>query len=340
VNSIKIVAKLVVAIAVIIVLILAGFRGAAAIRETQTVENLVPPNGKFVQTSFGQVHVSIWGDEANPPVLFTHGMAAWGQLWTEVAKDISSKGYRVIAIDQAPFGLSDNDNRDFTRSAQADRLMQTLKGLGISKAILVGHSYGGGVALEAALRYPKFFAGMVLVCPVTGLMTATTNDQKKNLPFLLQFPFLVEMGISATATNPLITRQLLARFMYRKDMVTDAQIAILQEPLARKNMTSAMASWFVQFMSPDPNALSEDRNLTASNLVPIELIWGEKDNVTPIAQGVDLAQLLKVSHFKRMPEVGHMPQLEEPNLFSEALLQSLQRIQSIPFTASLRGITN
>jgi pimeloyl-ACP methyl ester carboxylesterase len=337
VKAIKIVAKLIAAIVVIIVLILAGFRGAAAFRETQTVESLAPANGKFVETSYGKIHVSIWGDEANPPVLFTHGMAAWGQLWTEVAKDISSKGFRVITIDQAPFGLSDSDNRDFTRSAQADRLMQTLKGLGISQAILVGHSYGGGVALEAALRYPELFSGMVLVCPVTGLMAERTTAEKQSKPFLLQYPFIVETGIAATATNPLITRQLLARFMYRKDMVTDEQVAILQRPLARKNMTSAMASWFVQFMSPDARALSEDRNLTAANQVAVELIWGEKDNVTPIAQGVDLAQLLKVSHFKRMPEVGHMPQLEEPKLFSEALLQSLQRIQSMPFTASLRG---
>jgi hypothetical protein len=109
----KLIAKTVAGLFLLVAVILAGFRLTAYFRETMPPESLVPANGRFVSTSFGKIHVSIWGNDQDPAVLMTHGMAAWGQLWRDVAEDLVAKGYRVIALDQAPFGLSDNENRDY-----------------------------------------------------------------------------------------------------------------------------------------------------------------------------------------------------------------------------------
>jgi pimeloyl-ACP methyl ester carboxylesterase len=221
--------KFLLVLLALVVLCLAGFRIAAGLRETETAESLAPDNGRFVDTDYGKIHVSLWGDETAPPVLFTHGMAAWGGLWRDVAEHVAGQGYRVIALDQAPFGFSDNQNRDFSRTAQADRLKQVLDGLGISKVYLVGHSYGGGVTLEAALRYPVQISGLVLVCPVTGLMDAPEQGPgpAKALPFRMNVPALVETGVAASATNTLVTGPLMASFMHNTEMMTPEHVATI-----------------------------------------------------------------------------------------------------------------
>lgn len=99
-----------------------------------------------------------------------------------------------------------------------------------------------------------------------------------------------------------------------------------------------MASWFTQFMAGDPKAMSAQRDLVKANAVPAELIWGEMDAVTPIAQGEDLAALMNIKQFARMPGIGHMPQLEDPAAFKVLLTESLQRLSAGTYSGwSLRG---
>lgn len=309
-------------------LTLTGFRAAAHFRETHEAAALAPANGAFAETSYGKVHVSYWGEPAGKPVVMTHGMAAWGGLWKLTGEALAARGYRVIALDQAPFGFSDSANPDFSRSAEAKRLLEAVKALNIEKPLLVGHSYGGGVALEAALLAPEAFEGLVLVCPVTGLFGQKPGavPQMAQLPLPLRPQVVRELFISATAANPLLTKFLMAKFMHRKDMITTDQIATLQLPLQRRGATRAMALWFQQFIEGDPSALSAARVEAAKLRVPTELIWGEEDSVTPIAQGEDLAPLVKAAQFKRIPGIGHMPQIEDPAMFNSALIEALERL--------------
>ena len=64
----------------------------------------------------------------------THGMAAWGGLWKLTGEALAARGYRVIALDQAPFGFSDSGNPDFSRSAEAKRLLEAVEVAGHRKA--------------------------------------------------------------------------------------------------------------------------------------------------------------------------------------------------------------
>jgi pimeloyl-ACP methyl ester carboxylesterase len=318
---------------VLAALTLAGFRAAAVLRETGEAADLAPANGAFADTSFGKVHVSYWGNAAGTPVIMTHGMAAWGGLWKLTAEALAGRGYRVIALDQAPFGFSDSGNPDFSRSAEANRLLEAVKSLGIEKPLLVGHSYGGGVALEAALLAPEMFQGMVLVCPVAGLFGQEPGavPVKTQLLLPLRPQFMRELMISATAANPLLTKFLMAKFMHRKDAITPDQIKTLQLPLQRRGATRAMALWFKQFIEGDPSARSARREEAAKLALATELIWGEEDTVTPIIQGEDLAPLLKARQFRRIPGIGHMPQIEDPSVFNSALAEALDRLGTTQF---------
>jgi len=296
-----------------------AFQLNARLTERKSANELTPDNGRFINTQLGRTHVTEWGRAEAPPIVMTHGMAAWGGLWEDTAIYLGENGYRVIAIDLPPFGFSDRAVKDFSRSYQAKRLAATTQAMGLTQYFLVGHSYGGGVAMEAALRYPDQIAGLILVCPVMNMTPGDEKAVKASIPLPLRFNWLSEMLVSATITNPWLTGFLTKRFMHQTQALTERHIEILQRPMERAGNTSHMVTWLQQFLSGDPDAKSRRKVFLKELKPPLSLIWGTMDTVTPIEQGNALAQVIKPVRFKRLDDIGHMPQLETPSFSSELL---------------------
>ena len=311
----------------VLVIGLVVFRVNALLQENRSAADLKPDNGEFIETSEGTMHVTIWGGGNAMPVVMTHGMAAWGGLWEETGLALAANGYRVIAIDQPPFGFSDREDRTFSRSAQAARLNALAEAMQLDRYLLVGHSYGGGVALETALRFPEKITGLVLVCPVINLAEHGARPTPRPVPLPLRFAWLGETLVAATITNPFMTAFLAKRFMYRKAALTDRHVKILQRPMKLRGNTSYMTVWLQQFFATDETAVSRDRTRLGEASMPISFIWGERDTVTPIAQGEELSAILSPKLFKRLSDTGHMPQLESPALFNEYLQAALEALR-------------
>ncbi|MDF2373810.1 MAG: alpha/beta hydrolase [Rhizobiaceae bacterium] len=322
----KLVFKICSVLLIVALAVLGGFRLHAWQQEAKSADQMAPTNGKFVETPYGKIHVSIWGEADGQPIVMTHGMAAWGGLWEETAITLAKNGYRVIAVDQAPFGFSDRDDTDFSRSRQAQRIASLVSAMGLQNYILVGHSYGGGVAAETALRSPDQLSGLVLICPVMVLAGEGDDIVKNTVPFPLNVPWLAEVLVSATITNPLLTGFLTRQFMHQKDALTARHVEILQRPMALKGNTEHMVIWLGQFLAGDPTAFSRQRENLSKLKMPVALIWGEQDQVTPIRQGEELAKIINLSSFIKLKNIGHMPQLEAPERFSKALLDSIEAI--------------
>lgn len=306
--------------------ILAGFRLNAWLQERHEVADLLPANGMMVETSMGAMHVSQWGPQDGQPVILTHGMAAWGGLWREIAGKLAMDGYRVLAVDQPPFGFSDRDNIDFSRTSQARRIKEMAAKLDLRDYLLVGHSYGGGIAMEAAIIDRLNLKGLVLVCPVMALVPEGSRAMPGEVPFVLRQGWLAEPLISASVTNPFLTGFLTKQFMHRKDSLTDAHIATLQRPMTLEGNTGYMVEWLQQFLKGDPSALSRRRGNLANFDKPVALVWGEEDTVTPIALGEELFAIMSPRAFYRMEEIGHMPQLEAPENFANLLKNALRKV--------------
>ena len=311
---------------VLILILLATFRLNAVLQETSTAQQLRPENGRFVETAEGKLHVTVWGDDDVMPIVMTHGMAAWGGLWEETAAALTAEGYRVIGVDQPPFGFSARDDEDFSRVRQAARLAALAEAMGLEGYLLVGHSYGGGVAMETALRHPERIRGLVLVCPVINLAADGTDTEDGSVPLPLRQAWLGETLVAATVTNPFLTRFLTRRFMHRGEALTARHVEILQRPMRLYGNTRYMTVWLQQFLAGDPKARSRDRAALEAADLPVSFIWGEMDTVTPIAQGEELEDILSAKSFRRLPETGHMPQLERPGLFNKALMDALSAL--------------
>lgn len=270
--------------------------------------------------------VQVKGPDTGVPVVLIHGTAAWSELWRGTIDFLAGNGYRVIALDLPPFGFSDRPaDRNYTRSAQAERIRGVLDGLKIDKAILVGHSFGGGATVETVMRYPERVRGLVLVAAAVGLpQPGETPAQPSPLVMgLLGTPIIAETLVAATVTNPLLTRRLLAMMLAKHEAATPQLAAVLARPMTLKSSTPDFAVWLRFFLSPDTAATSARREAFGRIGARTRLIWGDLDTLTPLDQGKDLERLIPGARMQVLGGVGHIPQIEDPAAFRPALAQAL-----------------
>ena len=302
-------------------MVIVAFRLAASIRETRTRVELAPPTGHLVPTRSGGVFVQEKGPAGGIPVLLFHGTAAWSELWRHTSDALAAAGFHVIALDLPPFGFSDRPG-SYTRADQAARIKDVLDQLKAAPAIIVGHSFGAGAATELAMRYPERARALVLVDAALGLIAAPSDA-----PWVIQPKWIREILVSLSITNPVATKTLLEMLIAKKERALPEFVAILQRPIAQRNSTAAIADWLYYFLGSDRDAISADRNAYARMKAPVAILWGDKDNITPLEQALDLRTLLPPpTSLTLLPGLGHIPQIEDPDAFNDALLRTLGKL--------------
>lgn len=312
--------RLVAIVLIAVVVVLTVFRMSAALRETQTADAAAPQNGSFVSTAMGRVFVSTTGPASGQPVILVHGSGAWGGLWGETSAMLAAHGYRAIALDLPPFGFSDRPvSQDYSRSTQARRILALADAMHLDQPIIVGHSFGGGPALEAAMLAPTRFQRIVLVDPALGIDAPVAP-----LPFYLKSQVVRGALVSAAITNPLLTKRMLQTLIHRKDRALPNYVAVLQQPLDRQGTTDAIAAWLPFLMQTDALALSARSANYRRIALPLSIIWGDRDTVTPLDQLAQLQALVPDAPIALLDDIGHIPQVEDPETFQAALEVALK----------------
>ena len=306
----------------LIAAILGSLRLAAQFRETEAAATAAPADGKFVESGRGRMFVMDPGPADGIPVVLFHGTAAWSKLWWRTTAALKNDGYRPIVPDLPPFGYSERRG-GYTRFEQASRIDGMMTTLGAGRAIIVGHSFGAGAALEYVLRHPERTIGLVLVDAALGL-----TQEPSDAPAFLENGPLREIVVSATATNPLATRFLLSKLIYRKEAANSETLDILKAPMHVAGTTSHIADWLLYFTGSDRSALSSSRNAVSGIKVPVAMIWGDRDDVTPLAQANDFRSLVPSASLKVLNGVGHIPQIEDPDAFNAALIDAVREVVS------------
>lgn len=323
----RFVGRLVLGLALIALVLLVVLRGAAAWRESLPQDAGLPSDGRLVETPSGRIYVEEHGEVDAPAILLVHGSVGWSGLWRNTMSALSREGYRAIAFDLPPMGWSDRSTAaDFGRVAQAKRVADLARALD-AQPIIVAHSFGAGPALEAALREPELFSGIIVV---SGAMALGGHDREATLPLPLRSGTIREMAVSATVANPPAMRPLLRQFLHRKEGATDAVIAVLNEPMRRDGTTPAVAAWLPSLLLPPRDALSTRPEEIAQLDIPAALIWGDRDRATPLEQGRALEAALPDAPLTVLTEIGHIPQIEDHAGFISALLGALSHVSRAP----------
>lgn len=140
----------------------------SASRYTSKVEKDVPPLGRLVSANDTDVHVIERGDKASPPVLMIHGASANAREFSWTLSPLLEADTHVLMADRPGHGYSGRPKNAEKLEVQATQMAGLLDAIVPGKkAVIVGHSFGGAVALRLALDHPEKVSSLVLIAPVT-----------------------------------------------------------------------------------------------------------------------------------------------------------------------------
>ncbi|MHA6288233.1 alpha/beta fold hydrolase [Maricaulis sp. CAU 1757] len=161
---------IVIVVLVLAVLVTLASLGAAVFsaRVARKVEATAPPAGEFCEVEGGHIHFVEKGE--GPPLVMIHGLGGNLHNFTYALVDRLAADHRVIAIDRPGCGYSRRAEDRLARiPEQARMIAEFLDKQGIAKALIVGHSLGGAIALSLALHHPEKTAGLALISPLVSL---------------------------------------------------------------------------------------------------------------------------------------------------------------------------
>jgi len=252
---------------------------------------------------------------SGPPILLIHGITSSSRTWKAVMPRLAAE-YTVIAPDLLGHGRSSKPKGDYSLGAYASGIRDLLVALDLPKANVVGHSLGGGIAMQFAYQFPDRVSRLVLVD--TGgigrevnpaLRAATLPGAEYVLPLLFT-PTLHDAGLKV--------RSFLAGIGLRgsADVEGVAEgFASLTEADARRAFLHTVRS----VIDPTGQRVSAADRLYLTRDIPSLIVWGDHDRIIPPSHA-DLAHdLMPGSRLEIFPGAGHFPFNDDPVRFVEVL---------------------
>ena len=270
-----------------------------------------------------------------PVILLIHGITGNAKQWDQVIPMLAER-YTVVAPDLLGHGESAKPRGDYSLGAYAASIRDLLVALGHRRATVVGHSLGGGIAMQFAYEYPPFAERLVLVSSggigreVHMLLRASTLPGSEIvLPLIAHSRIL---GIGG------VVGQLLDRIGLRAgpDLAEMARgYASLGDAEARMAFIHTMRA----VLDAGGQRVSATDRLYLTSMLPSLVIWGRRDPLIP-AKHADIArELMPGTKVELFDDAGHFPQLHEPFRFARTLIDFVESTEPAEFeftTADLK----
>lgn len=265
-------------------------------------EQINPPTGRFVEVNGVRLHYVERGTGA--PVVLLHGNGSMVRDFELSGLiDLAAKEYRVVAFDRPGFGHSERPRGNvWTPGAQADVIAHALAKLGISRAVVLGHSWGASVAVAMGVRHPALAQSLVLA---SGYYYPSPRfDAVASL-----VPSLPLVGdVLSHTVSPLFSRAiwpLALRKIFGPQPIPAKFGAFPKEMAVRPSQIEAAVDE-VAMMVPEAFAMREQY----TNLrMPIVIVAGDEDRLIDTeSQSARLHAMLPHSSFHRIRGHGHMIQ--------------------------------
>jgi pimeloyl-ACP methyl ester carboxylesterase len=264
-------------------------------------------------------------------VILLHGIAGSFDTWNEVLPALGKKCY-AIAPDLLGHGRSAKPRGDYSLGAYATGVRDLMEALEIPSATIVGHSLGGGIAMQFAYQFPKRCRRLVLVdsgglgpevtpflraatLPGAGLVVSAITSERARMAGRAAWRRLQQAGVGYRQSARSIANHLFS----------------LQDAAARRAFVATARSvidWRGQRVD------ATDRLYLAGHL-PTMIVWGRRDRFIPIRHGAAAHGMIPGSRFEVFEEAGHFPHEEEPERFSQLLLEFIEGTEAAEISVEL-----
>lgn len=248
------------------------------------------------------------------PVLLIHGFGASTFTWRHIAPALAER-HRVIAVDLKGFGQSDKPfDESYSVFDQAGLLAQLIEDQDLRNLTLVGHSFGGGVALVLALEADGRLKGRI-----KKLVLLDTIAYRQDIPVffrMLDTPVFSHLGVRMVP--PAMQARIALRIAYLDNSkIGDEEVEMYAAPLRTAAGKHAIIHSARQIM---PEGLEQIAERYRSITLPTLIAWCDHDRIVPLDVGLKLRRTLPNARLRIVESCGHLPQEEQP----EATLALIQ----------------
>jgi pimeloyl-ACP methyl ester carboxylesterase len=250
---------------------------------------------------------------SGPVLLMVHGMGGSSQNWRAVIEPLA-RDHTVIVPDLPGHGQSAPGGGDYSVGGLAAGLRDLLLVLGHERATLVGHSLGGGVAMQFAYQFPEIVERLVLV---------SSGGLGPEVSLLLRAAALPGAGAFIAATAPLVQRLggglRRAEGHGRRPNTDVAEVVHGYGLLAARERRAAFLATVRSVIGIGGQRVSAVDRLYLAEAVPVLIVWGARDRLVPVHHGEQAHRDIPGSRLEIFEDAGHLPQLEEPSRFVAVL---------------------
>ena len=284
----------------------------------QTALRDYPPSGQLVMVDGTRMHAVVRGE--GPDVVLIHGASGSARDFTFDLMDRLATDWRVIAIDRPGFGWSDLPDADPDLGVQARLIRGTAQALGAEQPVVLGHSYGGAVALRWALDYPDDIAALVPLSAASQTWETDLPTLYKVLTNPLGDFFVVPL---ATAFVPESYVEGVVDEVFEPNPAPEGYAEHFGPEMTLRRVTMRTNAW-------QRKALKEElRQMIPAYPtldLPVEIVHGMADTTVGISiHSEPLASQIPGATLTRLEGVGHMPHHADPDAVIAAITRAAER---------------
>lgn len=290
--------------------------------DTQTIDSararIPKPTTESATIHGHEIRYQVAG--SGPVLLMLHGMAASSYTWKHVLPELARR-YTIVAPDLLGHGETAKPRGEYSLGAQANMLRDLLALLGHERATFIGHSYGGGVAMQLAYQFPDRCDRLVLVGSgglgqeVSALLRILTLPGADQLFPLVCSSSLRNAGNRVAAWG--------ARHGLRASPVVE-EIWRSYSSLAETDGRSAFFRTLRAVIDHEGQSVSAADRLYLTSHVPTMIVWGNEDAIIPVSHAHDAHEAIPGSRLHLFEDSGHYPHCEAPDEFIDVLTDFIE----------------
>jgi pimeloyl-ACP methyl ester carboxylesterase len=260
---------------------------------------------------------------SGPPIVLIHGMLNSSSHWQSVALNLA-RDHTVVAPDLIGHGDSAAPRGDYSLGAHAASIRDLLAAVGIDRATLVGHSLGGGVAMQFFYQFPQRVERLVLIS--SGGLGHEVSPMLRTaalpgMSALLSLTIHARLLGAVQATGRRLRERGVGAGVYLQ------AITRALSPLENAEARGAFLQTLRAVIDVHGQRVSATDRLYLLESIPTMIVWGERDHTIPLRHGRRAHEAIPHSRFRTLPDAAHFPHLEDPAGLSGLLREFVEDTQ-------------